>query len=148
VVPFELGLTENVPSALTRQLAQLLVLAVLIGWSYKDVGPGWIGALAKLLLLTEVTTGFLMFNKSAVLIVIMAAGLGNYFRQRRLRNLLFTALAGLLIYMLIGPWSPSAGTSWPIAEEVSLRPPPSRSASTLPSLTSTAANPITDSKRS
>jgi len=103
VVPFELGLTENVPSALTRQLAQLLVLAVLIGWSYKDVGPGWIGALAKLLLLTEVTTGFLMFNKSAVLIVIMAAGLGNYFRQRRLRNLLFTALAGLLIYMLIGP---------------------------------------------
>lgn len=103
LVPFELGLTKNVPSALTRQLAQLLVLAVLIGWSYKDVGPGWIGALAKLLLLTEVTTGFLLFNKTEVLIVVMAAGLGNYFRQRRLRNLLFTVLVGFVIYALIGP---------------------------------------------
>jgi hypothetical protein len=103
VVPFELRLTEDVPSAVGRQLSQLLVLAVLVGWMYKDVGPRWIGTLAKLLLLTEVTTGFLMFNKSAVLIVIMAAGLGNYFRQRRLRNLLFTALAGFLIYALIGP---------------------------------------------
>jgi hypothetical protein len=103
VVPFELSLTDSVPSVVARQLAQLLVLAVLVGWAYKDVGPRWIGAVTKLLLLTEMTTGFLMFNKSAVLIVIMAAGLGNYFRQRRLRNLLFTALAGFLIYMLIGP---------------------------------------------
>jgi hypothetical protein len=103
VVPFELRLTKNVPSAVARQLTQLLVLAVLVGWMYKDIGPRWIGALAKLLLLTEVTTGFLMFNKPAVLIVMMAAGLGNYFRQRRLRNLLFTALVGFLIYMLIGP---------------------------------------------
>jgi hypothetical protein len=103
VVPFDLRLTESVPSGAVRQLARLLVIAVLVGWTYKDVGPRWIGALAKLLLLTEVTTGFLLFNKTEVLIVIMAAGLGNYFGQRRLRNLLFTALVGFLIYALIGP---------------------------------------------
>jgi hypothetical protein len=103
VVPFELGLTDSLPSGVVRQLARLLVIALLVGWTYKDVGPRWIGALAKLLLLTEVVTGFLMFNKTEVLICIIAAGLGNYFGQRRLRNLFFTALVGFVIYVLIGP---------------------------------------------
>jgi hypothetical protein len=103
VVPFELSLTESVPAGAIHELARLLVIAILVGWIYKDVGPRWIGVLAKLLLLTEVTTGLLMFNKTEVLIVIIAAGLGNYFRRRQLRNLLFTVLVGFVIYALIGP---------------------------------------------
>ena len=103
VVPFELGLTKSVPSAVASDSSQLLVVAILVGWIYKDVGPQWIGALVNLLLLTEVTIGILLFNKTEVLIGIMAAGLGSFFSQRRFRDLLLTALVGFLIYVLIGP---------------------------------------------
>lgn len=103
VLPFELRLTESVPPGAVRQLARLLVIALLVGWTYKDRGPWWVGSLARLLLVGEVATGTLMFSKTEVLVAVMAAGLGHYFARWRLRKLLVAALAGLLLYVFIGP---------------------------------------------
>lgn len=103
VLPYELRLTEDVPSGVVRQLSRLLAAAVLVGWAYKDVGPWWMGVLAKLLVLMEVGTGLLMFNKTEVLVAIFAAGLGNYFGGHRFRALLLTAMTGFLVYVLISP---------------------------------------------
>lgn len=103
VLPFELRLIESVPSAGIRGLGRLLTVALLLGWSYKDRGSWWVGSLARLLLVGEMVTGALMFNKTEVLVAVMAAGLGHYFAHRRLGKLLVLALAGLLLYVLIGP---------------------------------------------
>lgn len=103
VLPFELRLTDSMPSGLVRQLARLLVVALIIGWTYKGAGPWWMGRLAKILLVSEALIGFLMFSKTEVLLAIMAAALGHYFAHRSLRKLLMTGLAGMLIYTFIGP---------------------------------------------
>lgn len=103
VLPFELRLTDSMPSGLIRQLANLLTVALMVGWIYKDSGPSWVGSAAKALLLTEVVTGLLMFNKTEALVALLAAGLGHYFASGRLRSLMIAALVGCLIYVSIGP---------------------------------------------
>jgi len=103
VLPFEFRLTESVPSNAVRQLTRLLAIALIVGWTYKAVGPWWMRSLTNLLLVEEVLTGFLMFNKTEVLVAVMAAALGHYFAERRLKKLLIAGLVGLLIYVLIGP---------------------------------------------
>lgn len=103
VLPFELRLTNSVPGSVTRQLAQLLTIALIIGWMYKEGGPRWMRSLANALLVEEVLVGFLMFNKTEVLTAVIAAALGYYFARSRLRTLLVAILAGLLIFVLIAP---------------------------------------------
>lgn len=103
VLPYELRLTDSVPSDLVRQLARLLVIALIIGWTYKDAGPWWMRGLGNILLVGEVLTGVLMFSKTEVLLAIMAVALGHYFAHRSLRKLLIAGLAGLLIYALVEP---------------------------------------------
>jgi len=103
VLPYELRLTDNVPPGAIRQLARLLTVALIIGWTYRDFGPRWLGGLATLLLITEVVTGLLMFNKTEVLVALMAAGLGHYFAHGRIRKLVVAVLAGMIVYVLVGP---------------------------------------------
>ncbi len=103
VLPFELRLTDNMPPGVVRQLARLLTVALIIGWTYRDSGPRWLSGLAALLLVSEVVVGLLMFNKTEVLVSILAAGLGHYFARGRIRKLLVAALAGMIVYVLAGP---------------------------------------------
>lgn len=103
VLPFELRLTDSVPSSVVRQLTLLLTIALIIAWIYKDAWPWWMRGLATVLLLEEVLIGLLMFNKTEVLMAVMAAALGHYFAHGRLKKLLLAGLAGLLIYALTGP---------------------------------------------
>lgn len=103
VLPFELRLTENVPAGAIRQASRLLAVALLVGWAYRKVGPWWMGPATKLLLVSEVVTGFLMFNKTEVLIAAMASALGYYFSCGELRKLVHAAILGFLIYVVINP---------------------------------------------
>ncbi|MEK7469127.1 MAG: hypothetical protein AAB074_17270 [Planctomycetota bacterium] len=103
VLPFDLALTLNAPSGIIRQLDNLIVIAIMVGWANRKSGPLWIGLAAIVLLLLEVATGLLQFNKNASLLALMAAGLGDYLATRRLRNLIVAGLTASALYGVIAP---------------------------------------------
>lgn len=103
VLPYELRLSEDIPAGVIRQMSRLLAIALLVGWAHKDAGPWWMNPITKLLLASELVTGFLMFNKTEVLIAIMASALGHYFAGGRFRTLLLAAMVGFLVYVTINP---------------------------------------------
>lgn len=102
VLPYELLLIQSEPTGTTRQLARLLLAALLIGFAYRDAERPSLYALTKFVLVGEIITGILMFNKTETLVAIIAAMLGHYYYTRRLRTLLIAACIAALVYISIG----------------------------------------------
>jgi hypothetical protein len=103
VLPYDLLLTDAVPANAARQLSRLLVVAILIGWAHRVSGPWWMAPAATLLMVLELVSGVLMFNKTESLLALLAAGIGHYLARRELRSLGRLSAAVLAVYIVIGP---------------------------------------------
>jgi hypothetical protein len=103
VLPYELKLIDAVPSNPVRQLGRLLVIALIIGWAYRKSGPWWIVPIVTVLLILEVVTGLLMFQKTECLLGVVASGIGMYLASRRLGILIAVGVVTLMIYVFITP---------------------------------------------
>jgi len=103
VLPFELGLISTVPSNITRQLGRLAIIAIIVGWAEQYTAPRWMMLLTRALVATEFVAGVLMFNKTMILLPVLATALGRYVASRKLRAFVSVAALGAAIYIFIVP---------------------------------------------
>ena len=103
VIPYEFGLTDSLPTALSRKGAQLLTVALIVGFSFSRALPKWATRATWIVFIAEIATGLLTLYKGAVLITILAAGVGRFICSGRIRVGFQFAIFAVLFYVLVGP---------------------------------------------
>ena len=101
ILPFELGLSPIVPNALVRQLGRLLVIALILGWDGRQKKK--IIIFSQALLILEICSGFLMFNKTEVLLAIFSTGLGRYLGTQNIKKLIVPILLFVFAFVVLNP---------------------------------------------
>lgn len=103
VVPYELGLTTEIPSSLMRTLQLFLLVALIAGFGVHGRHRHFIALITWVVLVVDVFVGLLMFNKSVMIMAIMCAGLGHFMTYRQPRSLALFVAAALAVFILVSP---------------------------------------------
>lgn len=103
VVPFDLRLIDLAPTGLMRQCDGLIVISVMVGSACRSGSRVWVLPLTRCLLVLQVATGLLLFNKNASLLPVIAYGFGGFVATRNFPRLLASALSCLVLYVFLVP---------------------------------------------
>lgn len=120
VLPFDIGLQTGVVPGVLRTMSQLLLVAILLAAAHGGRGSTWLLTGAVILTLVEGVSGLLQFNKSVVLLPMVAllAGLGWRFGVKRVIVPGFAVLA--LSFVLIASPVSTARNTYGVASRVGL----------------------------